>query len=266
MSLEVGDAVSEAFDRITTQAALVLIGLYTITSVLQSAASQDVLREFVESIRDWGRDELTAEEYQELVDSTDPVLNDLPLALGLDLVPAIALWFVALVAGVAIVAVAIDAFAYGANTIDDLDTSRLLWRTLNILVGGLVFGILLFVGFAFLIIPGLIVFVLFVYFPVAVVVDDTNFVSALGNSLNTVTDNAGQTLLLIAVAIGVGIGIGIASSIVTFALPGTIAGIVNAAFSATSALFVLAILTRGYVAANAPEADEPVTGSEFSTE
>src|SRR6056297_1365277 len=202
MSLEVGDAVSEAFDRITTQVAVVLIGLYTITSVLQTAATQDMIRVVIESIRDWGQDELTAEEYRELVDATDPALNDLPLALGLDLVPAIALWLVALVVGVAIVALAIDAFAFGANSVGELDTGGVLWHTLNILVGGFVFAVLLFLGFAFFIIPGLIVFVLFVYFPVAVVVDDANFVSALGSSLNTVRDNIVQSLLLIAVAIG----------------------------------------------------------------
>jgi len=52
MSLEVGNAVSEAFERITTQAALVLLGLYTLTSVLQTAATQDIVREFIEALRD----------------------------------------------------------------------------------------------------------------------------------------------------------------------------------------------------------------------
>jgi len=180
-------------------------------------------------------------------------------------VPAIVLWLVALAGGVVIVAVAIDAFAFGANTVGDLDGDGAFWHALNIFVGGFVIGILVFVGFALFIVPGLILLVLFVYFPVAVVVDDATFVGALGNSISTVTDNLLPTLLLIAVAIGVGIGIGIASSIVTFALPGAIAAIVGAAFSATSALFVLAILTRGYIAANAPEPDAPRTEGEGST-
>jgi hypothetical protein len=253
MSLDAGNALSEGFERITTQAALVLVGLYTIASVLQTAATQDIVREFIEWLREWGRDELTAEEYRDLVDATDPTLNDLPLALGLDLVPAIVLLFVAIVASVAIVAVAIDAFARGADSVDDVDATGVLWHTLNLLVGGLVYGLLVALGIAFFFIPGLILFVLFVYFPVAVVVDDENFVSALGTSVNTVTDNLGGTLLLVLVVIAVGIGIGIASTVVSVALPGTIADVVGAAFSAASALFGFAVITRGYVGAHATE-------------
>lgn len=260
MSLDAGEALSEAIDRITTRAALFVIGLYAVASILQTAAMQDIVREVIEELREFVREEESAEAYRDFVDATDPLLNDLPLALGLDLVPAIALLVVALIAATAVVALAIDAFARGASSVGDLDTSRLFWNTLNLVVGGILFAIMLFVGFAFFFFPGLVVFVLFLYFPVAVVVvEEENCFSALGSSAGTVTDNFLHTLLLLLLLFVVGLVVGSISWAVSLALTGVLGGVLSAVVSAAGTMLSVALLTMAYVDANTEPgpADEP---------
>lgn len=268
MGFDAGSAFSEAWERVTTQVAAVVIGLYAVATIVQTAALQDVVREVVEEVREIARDELEPQEYQDFVEETDTILEGLHLALGLELLPAIALLLVATFAGTAVVALAIDAFARGATSVDDLDTSRLLWHTLNIFVGGIAFFVLLMVGFGLFFLPGLIVLVLFAFFPVAVVVEDTNFVSAFGSSIGTVTDNVGPTLLLLLLAFVVGVAGTVLSTVVTVAMSGTIAGIVSTTISAAATILILAMLTRAYVAAHSDatnaDATEPDAGADVA--
>lgn len=256
MSLDVGNAFSEAIDRVSTQAAALLIAIYTVTSTIQTAATQDIMRELILELREWAQDELSPEEYQEFLDATEPALNDLHLELGLDLVPAIALFFVAAIAGVVVVTIAIDAFASGASSIGDIDTSGVFWHTLNVIVGGIVFVVLFWIGLSFFVLPGLVVLFLFVFFPIAVVVDDDNFFSAFGSSIETTTDNVGQTLLLLVVLFVVGFLAAIGSSLLTTVLPGTIGALVGVVVTAVISLFLVAILTRAYVGDNPATVDD----------
>ncbi|GAB3681330.1 hypothetical protein GCM10028857_05380 [Salinarchaeum chitinilyticum] len=258
MSVDAGNALSEAVDRITTQAALLVIGLYAVASIVQTAALQDLIRLAIEELRELVREEQSAEDYQEFVDQTDPLLNDLPLALGLDLVPALLLLFAALIGATVVTALAIDAFAREASSVGDLDTSRLVWNTINLLVGGIFFVIMLLIGFSFFFVPGLVVFFLFLFFPIAVVVEEENFFSAFGSSIDTVTDNFLQTLLLVLLLIVVGLVMGAISAVVSFVLTGAAGGIVSATLSAVGSMFTLAMLTRAYVgASNEVAADDP---------
>lgn len=265
MGFDAGSAFSEAFERITTQVAVLVVGLYAVASIVQTAAIQDIVREVIEAIREVAQDELDPEEYQEFLDATDSALEELPLALGLELVPAILLLLVATFAGTAVVALAIDAFARRATDVDELDTSRLLWNTVHILVGGIAYFLLVTIGSLFFFIPGLVVFVLFVFYPVAIVVEETNFVSAFGRSLDTVTDNVGHTLLVVLLAIVVGVAGGVLSTVATAAVGGAVGGVISTTINAAATMVVLAMLTRAYVAAN-PEAPTAVAADDPAAE
>lgn len=256
MGFDAGTAVSEAMDRITTQVALVVMGLYAAASIVQVAAFQDIVRVVIEDLREILREEGTAEEYQEFVDATDPVLNDLPLALGLDLVPALLVIFFALIAATVVVALAIDAFARNASRVGELDASRLVWNTINIVVGGIVYFVLMWIGFGFFVLPGLAVLVLFLFFPIAVVVEEENFFSAFGSSIETVTDNVGQTLLLGLLALVVASVAVTVSWITRLAIPGAVGWIASTAITAVTAIFLVAMLTRAYVAGHADDPPE----------
>lgn len=263
MGFDAGNALSEAIDRITTQAALVVIGLYAVASIVQTAALQDIVREAIEELREIVREEWTAEDYQEFVDQTDPLLNDLPLALGLDLVPALLVLFAALIVATVVTALAIDAFARGASSVSDLDTSRLVWNTINLVLGGIAFFVMLLIGFGFFFFPGLVVFFLFLFFPIAVVVEEENFFSAFGSSVETVTDNFLHTLLLVLLLIVVGLVMGVVSGLVSFVLTGAVGGIISATVSAVGTMFILAMLTRAYVDAHVEEASANEADGDF---
>lgn len=263
MQFDAGSAFSEGWDRITTQVAILLVGLYAAASIVQTAAIQDITREGILELREFMQDELSAEEYQDFVDETEPIVNDLPLALGLDLVPALVLLLVALLASTAVVALAIDAFARRAADVDELDTSGLVLHTLNIFVGGIVYFVLIMIGFALLFVPGIVVLVIFAFYPAAIVVEDENFVSAFGSSFGTVTDNVGHTLLLLLLAIVISVAGSVLSTVATALLSGTIGAIVSTTVTAAVTILIVAMLTRAYVAAHpdAPRADADETGA-----
>jgi len=259
MGFDAGDTLSTAIDRITTQVALLVIGLYAAASIVQTAALQDVVRVLIDELREIVREESTAEEYQDFVEATDPILNDLPLALGLDLVPALLLIFAAMIAGTVVIALAIGAFARGASSVGDIDASRLLWNTINIAVGGIAFFIMLLIGFGFFFIPGLVVFFLFLFFPIAIVVEEENCFSAFGSSVEMVTDNFLSTFVLVLLVIVVSAVVGAISWVLTFALSGAAGAVVSTVINAIGTMLVLAMLTAAYVGAQ--DAAESVEGT-----
>lgn len=142
-------------------------------------------------------------------------------------------------------------------------TRNLLWPGLNFIVGAVVFGIVVGIGFVLLVIPGLFLLVSLVFWSVYVAVEDENFVAALGDSWS-LTSGHRLRLFLLGVAVVV---VNIVVSAV-FGLGGVLGGaiglVIAQAGTALTSVFGLATLAAAYddlvalrvVEGTAPSEDE----------
>ncbi|NUB92877.1 hypothetical protein HT576_17875 [Haloterrigena sp. SYSU A121-1] len=272
MAFNVGNTVSEAVDRLTTSAAAVLIAALTLVGVAQTAALQDILRGFLEWTIEMLNDpevsgELSASEIETAEEQINGYIADLPLALGLSPGAAAALWLVAFVVSLAVVAIAIDAFGDERDGLGGIPTDGLGRKTLHLLLGWIAYGILVAIGFLLLVVPGPLVAFLLMFFVTAVVIDGESFVGAFGSSYSVVRGNLLGTFaigVLGIVAFGVCWFVG---TIVAGILPGAPGAIAADLITAVGQVFVLALLTRTYVNATADDTADPVSsGSEWAAE
>lgn len=255
MSYKLEDVVEDAVARLTTQAAGVLIAAFTLVSIVRAAATQDLFVALLEEISDLLDDpefraELSGEEAGEIntiqgeIDST---LAELPLALGLSPGAAVALWLVAYILGLVVLVVALDTFGREQDRLTGLETSNIGWKVLNFFVGSVVFFVLTAVGLVFFVIPGLIIMVLFVFFPAAIAIDNKSFLSAFGASFNVAKENLLATVVLIVLNLIAFVVLGFVSEIVTGALPGVPGAIISQALTTVGWAFGLALIARAYV-------------------
>jgi len=254
MSFTVGEALSGAVDRLTTSAGALLIGGLALFGIVRTGAGQDVYRGIVEEILDelegadfrdnLGPQQTDALETAEI--AMEESIAELPLALGLGPGPAAGVWVLAYVLGLVVAVLAIDAFGREHDAPGDLGTERLGWKTLNLFFGGIVFGLLIFVGLLLFVLPGLIFLVLLVFFPAAIVLDDENFFGALGSSIGVARANVGGSIVVVLVLIVVGIVVGLTNSILEGALPDVAGAITAELLSAVVLAFTLALVARAY--------------------
>lgn len=180
MSFNTSEVLSDALNRtFSRNGILVMAGMFLASLLGTIGLHSMVFDSFIEF---W--DEFV-EEFPELAELVEDPEDFLPLAF--DIPDALSLFLVAIsiIASLVLLAVAIRAF-HGEFT-DELPTElvfdNIAWVAVNLFVGGIVFGILWMIGLVFFIIPGIIIFVLFVYFMAAVVIEDRNFVDAFATSV-----------------------------------------------------------------------------------
>ncbi|GAB6862162.1 hypothetical protein ACFR97_05910 [Haloplanus litoreus] len=96
-------------------------------------------------------------------------------------------------------------------------TEGLGWAVLNLFVGGLVTTVLLTVGFALLIVPGVFLLVGLVFMAMYVAVDGDNFVTAMRRSWALARGNRLSILGLVLVVASLGFAVGIGFSVMNLA-------------------------------------------------
>ena len=141
-------------------------------------------------------------------------------------------------------------------------TRRLLWATLNLIVGGLTFGLIVFVGSLLLVIPGIVAYVGLVFMTMYIAVEDENFVTALRESWRLVRPDFLSVFGLLFVTI---VGIGIVSALLGFVIAvGTSAAgvrgltsIVTSVVNIPITLLLLAILSAAFDRLRGPDARSP---------
>ena len=271
MSFTVGGVLKDAVERLTTSAGAVLIAALTVVGIIQTAAGQEIVRGVLERFRaelqnPEVRDQLTAEQLEMAETEIDAAMAELPLALGLSPGVAAAVWFLGLVLMLVVVVIAIDAFGHERDTIDEFVTDRLAWKTLNLFLGWIVFGILFVIGLVLFVIPGLLVAIFLLFFAAAIVIDDKSFFSAFSSSASVVRHNFLGTLGIIVVSIVVGIAIALVGSVVGGILPAIGAAIVGDLLAAVSQAFALALVARAYVEATADESVADAADADVGSE
>lgn len=272
MTFNVGDAISEAIERLTTSAAAVLIVGLTVVGVAQTAALQTILRGFLEWVIEQLNDpeltrELSASEIETAEEQLNAYIDGLPLAL--DVSPAVAalLWLIAFVAALAIVAIAIDAFANERDGLDELETGGVGRKTLHLLLGWIAFTVLFAIGLGLFVVPGLLVALFLVYFAVAIVVDDESFVSAFGSSYDVVRSNPVGTLAIVLLCLGTFVAVWVVRGILAGGVSSAAGAVVAELITAVGQVFVLALVTRAYVGATGDDGDESIEqGTDWETD
>jgi len=265
MSFNVGSALKQGFARLATVTGAVVLAAYGLFGLLSTVGGQDVYRSVLEDFRDSAFvDDLRAEDPEAadaLVESIDQAIADLPLAFGLDPLIGGLLWLAATLGAVVVAVVGLDAFGRGLGTLDGSVLDGLAWRTVNAVVGTVVAALAIVIGFAFLIVPGIVIAVALFFFPAAIAIDGENFFAAFKRSVGVVRDAVVETVALVVVWIVLLI-VGVLVDIVLgAALPATAAAVLAEVVNAAITVAMLAVVAVAYVkattdaAVSAPDPD-----------
>lgn len=218
--------LKEGVSRATARNGLVLMGILFVLYALNGLLGLGVMR--------WNAGVLPGDV------GVDPTLLVPPLLAGL---LSIVLTIAGLVVSVAAIRVLVSDETERLPR--DLFTRRIAWVVANLVVGGIVFGVAVALGFVALIVPGLFLLVALAFWGVYVAVEERNFLDAFRDSWAL---TRGHRLELF----GLGVAVLIASAIVSavFGL-GTLAGgaievLFVQAGSAITAVFTIAVLAAAY--------------------
>ena len=138
-------------------------------------------------------------------------------------------------------------------------TRNVVWPGLNFLVGTIVFGVAVALGFVFLVVPGIFLLVALAFWTVYVAVEDRNFVAAMQDSWGL---TRGHRLRLFLLGVAVAVVALVVSAV--FGVAGIVGGVVGVIVtqigSALTTVFTLATLAAAYEQLVALPAEEtPVT-------
>lgn len=170
-------------------------------------------------------------------------------SLGLPPVVAGLLWIVVSLLSLVVTAAAIRTFVTAETEAipDGVFTRNLLWMLLNLIVGGFVFAVVLFLGFIALILPFFFLLVSLYFWNVYVIVEDENFVEGFSNSWAVTRGNRIVLFLLGVFVVIVTFVIGAVFGVVGGVLPGIAAEAITQIGSAFVSVFTAAATARAFV-------------------
>lgn len=232
MSVDIGQAVQEGGKRTIARNGLYLVAIVWVLNVLNGLFGNTIARDVMGEVPGGGF-------------GAPPMGPTLGLSPGLAGVLSfvVGLVMAVVVAGVIRTFVTDETEALPPETF----TRNLLWMLVNLVIGGIVFGIVVGIGFVLLVVPGIFLLVSLVFWNVYVVVEDENFVEGFKRSWDLTGGNRlmlfvlGVVVLIIYAVVGGvfgGVG-GIAGGFVGLAITQ-----IGAAFAT---VFGLATLARTYV-------------------
>jgi hypothetical protein len=227
MTLDIGRAVQEGFSRLTTRNGLLLFVVFLLVGVVSTVAQQSLSVAAFESLvraaeaAGTGPDgAFTPEQLETLREQLRTQREASPLAVDVPAIAAVGVVFLFALVAEAATMVAIRAFA--TETTDALPadaTDRLLSVTLNGFVGGVVLAVLVIIGLALFVLPGVFLYVVFLFLRQEIALRDRNFVDALAESYELTKGNRITLFGLVAVLFVVAI-VAVLPSIVVTAVGG----------------------------------------------
>ena len=137
---------------------------------------------------------------------------------------------------------------------------NMVWAAINFVIGGIIFGIIVALGFVALIVPGIFLLVTLAFWTVYVAVEDQNFITAFRSSwgltrgyrLNLFVLGVAVTLLILLVNLVFGLG-----NLASGSLAGDIVALVFAQIaSAITTVFATAVLATAYTELKARQDEE----------
>lgn len=227
MSLQIGAALREAAARLVSRTGAILLAAYLVfMGAILPVSNTMIARLYARA----GLSEVATQL---------PLTLDVPLAVagGLYVLLTLFATYVGLVATRTFVARADDAFPEGALT------RNVPLAMVNIVVGGFVYGLAVFVGSIFLLVPGIIAYLAFLFMMPYIAVEDRNFVAALRESYRLSRGHWLMLFVLVVILVGISAVIGGVSGLVFgLLLPLSVSQFVTVFIQAPISLYLLAVI------------------------
>lgn len=233
MSVNIGQALQEGGSRTIARNGLYFVAVFWVLNVLNGLFSNTDSRGAMQDLP--GQPSMG-------VQPVDPTLGLSPAVAG---VLSVVLSLLSLVVGAA----AIRTFvSRETETIQgEFFTRNLLWMLVNLVVGGIVFAVVVFVGLIFLFFPGIFLLVSLFFWNVLVVVEDRNFVDAFQSSWALTRGNRFMLFLLGFVVVIIALVIGGVFAVASVFLPGIVELAISQIGAAFASVFGVATTARAYV-------------------
>ncbi|MFP4188603.1 MAG: hypothetical protein ACLFR5_04240 [Halobacteriales archaeon] len=244
--MDVEKSLRTGFDKVKQRTGLLLIAVFFVVQLLSAIASQSSAARAFEQAG--GMEELPPMFQDSLFQGAmepGPLAFELPQSL-------ITLLSIATTVGALVLAiVAYRVFAADAREKIPKEAYKrnIGMATLNAIVAGFVFGILVALGLLLLIVPGIYLITALVFFMLFIALEDDNFLESLSSSWELTKGRRMSVFLLLVALLVVQIVVGIlgavASAVAGAVLP-QLGAIVNVAVGAALAVYSLAVLTDAY--------------------
>ena len=252
MSLDVGAALRDGFERTIARSGLALIAVFAVIRLATAVTTDTVNRVNLQLVEEYGTP--LPPIFEELVAGTST-----PFALPLGYGGAIGLVLL-----VALLAEAVRIVGVRTLVSDETETIPAEYvrrnigiATLNGFVGGIVVFVLVGVGTVLLVLPGLFLAVSFFFVRQVIAVEDENFVAALAESWRLTSGNRLALFVLAAVVVVIAFLVSIAGGLVAPTPVG--ARVIDAGIGAGTAVFGMAVAARAYVQLRDADEEEDLT-------
>lgn len=268
MSLDIGAAITEGVERLRSRDGLLLVGTFLIVGVLSSVATQSLTVEISEAALEFAQspDAPPGTDVETLREQVEQTRAGSPLAIDISVGAAFGLAFLLGIVAELVRIVAIRVFyAPVGDRPDDL-TRSLAFATVNGFLGGIVVTVLVVIGFALLIVPGVFLALAFFFVKQEIAVEDRNFVDAMAESWALTRGDRLNLLGLAIVLLVIGFLAFLPTVIASVAGSPFASLVVGTIVSPVVAVFGIAATTRAYAQLKAAEPadtedageDEPV--------
>lgn len=227
MTIDIGRLVMDGFERTIARNGLLFAAIFYALSLVSGVLSADLTRE---------------------LGTTGPTMSPAP-TLGLSpLIAGLLVIVLGIVSAVVTVGAIRTFVTEETETIPTEHFTRNIVLTLvNLLVGGILFGLAVGIGFVFLIVPGLFLLVSLFFWNYYVIVDDENFVEGFQRSWAATSGNRLKLFGLGVVVVVIGLVVNLVSAIPGIVLPGVAAFLVTHLGSTVTQVFGIATGARAFV-------------------
>ena len=239
MAVDIGQAIEEGGRRTLARNGLLLVVVFWIVGVvnglLTNTIMQDVFRDVPMDVPGWPP-------------AVGPTVGISPAVAG---VLALVVGLVSLL----VTAAAVRTFVTAeTETIPgEYFTRNVVLMVLNLVVGGIVFGIVVFVGFVFLFFPGLFLLVSLFFWNLVVIVEDRNFVDGFKASWEMTKGNRIMLFVLGVVVVIVSAVVGAIFGLVSAFVPAVVGLAITQIGNAVASVFSVATAARTYEQLKADE-------------
>jgi hypothetical protein len=250
MALQISSALEEAGYRLFSRTGAILLGAFFALMIGLQALFNTIMAITLTRL---GLGEATA---------ALPLTLDIPLSVagaGVAVGSVVSL-YLTIVSFRTFVAGARDSFPDGAFT------RNVPLAMVNVFVGGIVYGLLVFIGSLLLVIPGIFAYVVFIFMMPYVIVDDRNFVAALKESYQLTEGDRlalfGLLFIVIAAAALVG---GIVRLVGALALPQSATQLPTVVIQPLVSLYSTAVIAVAFEQLRSADGTPPSAPSEDDT-
>ncbi|MDZ7689028.1 MAG: hypothetical protein U5J64_09995 [Halobacteriales archaeon] len=244
--MDIEKALKTGFEKTQQKNGLILIAVFFVISLVSTIASQSQAAQAMERFGQFF-DQMPSE-FQETpfgdIAGGGPLAFDLPSSL---------ISLMNLGSSIAYIVAAIVAYRVFASDVRDKIPSEtysgLLMPTINGIIGGILFAILVVIGLILLIVPGIYLLVALYFFLIFIALEDDNFIEALQSSWGLTRGRRLSVFLLFVALLVVGIVVAIIGGIAG-ALVGTasaqLGAIVGLAINAAFTVFIFGAIVDAY--------------------